>query len=144
MAEAAPPQGLEITGPPHVFRCKMCRFVLFGEDEIVLHETVQRSGGKKMFRFQGFHEMQGEGGCTSYFLDPDITPWVSAESRQRHLEAVPCKNQRSVVDSDTIYCPRCVAKIGSQSWAGSQCSCGAWITPSFKIHAKAVDKLPCT
>ena len=49
-----------------------------------------------------------------------------------------------VPELDTVYCPntRCRAKIGAQSWIGSQCSCGAWVTPSFKIHAKCVDKIP--
>ena len=49
-----------------------------------------------------------------------------------------------VVDPDTIYCTnaKCRAKIGAQSWIGSQCSCGAWVTPSFKIHMSKVDEVP--
>lgn len=47
-----------------------------------------------------------------------------------------------IVDPDTIYCPHCSCKIGTQNWIGSQCSCAAWVTPAFKVHAKSVDAIP--
>lgn len=75
--------------------------------------------------------------CTSFFLDPDVATWVSEESRNAWTEG-------ETVEPDTIYCPnaRCHCKIGTQSWSGTRCSCGAWVTPAFKILKKSVDKLP--
>lgn len=85
-------------------------------------------------------EVENEGTqilCTSLFLDPDIATWVAEESRTGWLEG-------EATDPDTIYCPnsQCRCKLGTQSWSGTRCSCGAWVTPAFKILKKLVDKLP--
>ncbi|KAF8304069.1 hypothetical protein TcYC6_0040260 [Trypanosoma cruzi] len=139
------------TTESYVYTCRMCRHVLFMHHEILPHYPEPVGSGNKGFKYrggghassqqqQGLHAAQ-EGGdvCTSYFLDPDISPWVAEESREVHqvsggLDVMP----------DTIYCPnhKCNAKIGTQSWVGSQCSCGAWVTPAFKIHSRVVDKMP--
>jgi hypothetical protein len=29
--------------------------------------------------------------------------------------------------------------VGSFHWAGSQCSCGAWVTPAIRVHKSSVD-----
>ncbi|CAG8640071.1 15512_t:CDS:2, partial [Gigaspora rosea] len=39
-----------------------------------------------------------------------------------------------------IKCPKCKAKLGNYNWAGMQCSCGTWVTPSFAIHREKVDE----
>lgn len=87
-----------------------------------------------------FREMEKEGPekqCTSYFLDPDVATWASQESRSAWAEG-------ENVEPDTIYCPnaKCCCKLGTQSWSGTRCSCGLWVTPSFKILKRNVDKLP--
>ena len=38
-----------------------------------------------------------------------------------------------------IHCPKCDAKIGSFDWAGSMCSCGAWVTPAIHVAKSKVD-----
>lgn len=119
------------------YNCRKCRALLFRQGEIVPHDTTIDGKGNKRFKYQDYHE-ESRGECTSYFLDPDVTLWIAEDSRRARAEA--CTS--GVVDPDTIYCVQCPTKVGAQSWVGSQCSCGAWVTPAFKIHAKAVDKLP--
>lgn len=262
--------------------CKKCRATLYTSDEIVPHEAGRGARGHKKFKHQGFHDDTDGAACTSHFLDPDVSPWVSEDSRRAHEDAESAvaaavddlerrknealqkgdfdtylrleglqagaeapaveggeednddnedddddeiiddddeddedeeiesddddKTKRNpagkapppsstgksesrakapgakaaargakatgftmrrgkadtsgatagagpsvvapvgpavVVDPDTIYCPnaRCRAKIGAQSWIGSQCSCGAWVTPSFKVHISKVDEI---
>lgn len=140
------------TAPPvavcaYSYACRRCRLHLFDDTALVPHDPLD--GIKKNFKFRRGGPQNGEGGaasagetapveaCTSLFLDPDTTPWVAEEIREANADG-------AAVEPDTIYCPnpRCRAKLGTQSWTGSQCSCGAWITPAFRIHARAVDKVP--
>ncbi|ORC84316.1 dual specificity phosphatase 12 [Trypanosoma theileri] len=133
----------------YVYTCRKCRRVLFSHEEILPHDTDPNSSGNKGFKQRGLVQQQqyqeeltaasGYEACTSYFLDPDVSLWVAEESRAVHLAS-----GGADVSPDTIYCPNqnCGVKIGTQSWIGSQCSCGAWITPAFKIHSRAVDKIP--
>eukprot|EP00796_Vickermania_ingenoplastis_P004161 gene4161-3002_t len=128
----------------HEYFCRKCRGRLFAESELVPHDPPA-GGGKGFKRQEQLAEASdewdwGDAGpavqCTSYFLDPDVTPWVAEKSRDAHAEGE--------LEPDTIYCPhlRCGAKIGTQAWSGTRCSCGAWVTPAFKILCKAVDKIP--
>ncbi|AIN96040.1 hypothetical protein LPMP_091250 [Leishmania panamensis] len=140
------------TGPDvrahYYYACRHCRVHLFDAAEVLPHDP--REGARKTFKFrrggpsQGDGELSGEpsgafstaGLCTSLFLDPDQTPWVTEDMRE-------ASKRGAVVKPDTIYCrnPLCRAKLGTQSWTGSQCSCGAWITPAFRIHARVVDRM---
>lgn len=154
-AQAPPPQA---PAPVRhfVFCCRMCRAALFTDGEVLQHSSSKSAKGNKGFSWRHGRSGEGddddegdsqgvEGGlpdtCTSYFLDPDVTPWVSEESRPL---AAAAEGQQLESLPDTIYCrnDRCHAKIGAQSWIGAQCSCGAWITPAFRILAKTVDRLP--
>ncbi|KAG5510625.1 hypothetical protein JKF63_06923 [Porcisia hertigi] len=127
------------------YACRRCRVRLFDAAEVLPHDPPQGGGvggSKKTFRFRRGCPSQRDGApgdaspCTSLFLDPDQTPWVAEGIREANSSG-------AVVEPDTVYCrnPRCRAKLGTQSWTGSQCSCGAWITPAFRIHARAVDKV---
>ena len=42
-----------------------------------------------------------------------------------------------------LWCPcfECETKVGSFNWSGAQCSCGAWVCPSFYVQAGKVDIL---
>ncbi|ESL07757.1 hypothetical protein TRSC58_04550 [Trypanosoma rangeli SC58] len=134
----------------YVYACRKCRHVLFRQHEIVPHNAEPGSCGHKGFKQRGrgptsqqqqreaYAAREGEV-CTSYFLDPDVSPWVAEESREVHRVS-----GGADVMPDTIYCLNrsCRAKIGTQSWVGSQCSCGAWVAPAFKIHSRVVDKMP--
>ncbi|CUG90451.1 Hypothetical protein, putative [Bodo saltans] len=134
----------------YVYSCRKCRHTLFHHEELVPHDASVEAKGNKGFTRRGqYYDAHTTTECTSYFLDPDVSPWVAEESRELHANsAVAAASETTtaqpttVVDPDTIYCTKCRAKIGSQHWRGSQCSCGAWVTPAFKILAKAIDKLP--
>ncbi|KEG11357.1 dual specificity phosphatase 12 [Trypanosoma grayi] len=131
----------------HVYTCRMCRRALFTEREMMPHDPDPTCSGNKGFKQRGGTNCNNTSNnaarevqpCTSYFLDPDVALWVAAESREVHRVS-----GGADVSPDTIYCPHrgCGAKIGTQSWVGSQCSCGAWVSPAFKIHGRAVDKMP--
>lgn len=66
--------------------------------------------------------------CSSYFVEP--LSWMGNALQTGNLHG-------------KLVCPNshCVAKLGSFDWAGSQCSCGAWITPGFQILKSKVDEL---
>ncbi|CBZ24281.1 conserved hypothetical protein [Leishmania mexicana MHOM/GT/2001/U1103] len=132
----------------YYYACRHCRLRLFDAAEVLTHDP--QKGANKTFKFRRGGPLQSDGAlgnvssgplspaelCTSLFLDPDQTPWVAEDIREANSSG-------AVVQPDTIYCrnPRCHAKLGMQSWTGSQCSCGAWITPAFRIHTRAVDKM---
>jgi dual specificity phosphatase 12 len=66
--------------------------------------------------------------CSSYFTEP--LSWMSNQLEEGQL-------------GGKLVCPnkKCGAKLGSFDWAGSQCSCGAWVTPGFSILASKVDEV---
>lgn len=64
--------------------------------------------------------------CSSYFLE-ETQPWMDDDA----------------LAEGKIRCPnlKCQARIGSFDWAGSQCSCGTWVTPSIKLTKSRIDPL---
>ncbi|CAG8714521.1 17977_t:CDS:2, partial [Racocetra fulgida] len=68
--------------------------------------------------------------CSSYFVEP--LDWILEGEKQNDKE-------EGELDGK-IKCPKCNAKLGNYNWAGMQCSCGTWITPSFAIHREKVDE----
>ncbi|GAA5833412.1 hypothetical protein JCM9279_001516 [Rhodotorula babjevae] len=66
--------------------------------------------------------------CSSYFVEP--LSWMSPVLETGVL-------------AGKIVCPnsRCGAKLGSFDWAGSQCSCGAWVCPGFALNVSRVDEV---
>lgn len=60
--------------------------------------------------------------CNSYFLDEQ--EWMGNCSEPE----------------GKLYCPKCNFRVGSFCWAGSQCSCGRWCTPSFQVPKSRVDE----
>ncbi|WFD31878.1 hypothetical protein MSPP1_002918 [Malassezia sp. CBS 17886] len=67
--------------------------------------------------------------CSAFFVEP--LQWMSDSS-----------NVVPGVVHGRILCPntRCNAKLGSWTWAGSQCACGAWVTPAFALQKAKVDE----
>lgn len=64
--------------------------------------------------------------CTSYYLE-DPPDWLNTTGG----------------DGDKLYCPKCRTRVGAWSWAGSKCSCEAWITPAFQfVKSKLDEKYP--
>ena len=39
-----------------------------------------------------------------------------------------------------LCCPKCAVRVGTLKWAGSQCSCGTWVTPALQVYKKVVDE----
>ncbi|BGP40421.1 tyrosine protein phosphatase yvh1 [Rhodotorula kratochvilovae] len=66
--------------------------------------------------------------CSSYFVEP--LSWMSTILETGVL-------------AGKIVCPnkRCGAKLGNFDWAGSQCSCGAWVCPGFALNVSRVDEV---
>ncbi|CAG8795916.1 28871_t:CDS:2 [Dentiscutata erythropus] len=74
--------------------------------------------------------------CSSYFVEP--LDWIFSEDNQNDKE----ENDKEENELDgKIKCPKCKAKLGNYNWAGMQCSCGTWVTPSFAIHREKVDEI---
>ncbi|GAA6058419.1 hypothetical protein JCM3770_000460 [Rhodotorula araucariae] len=66
--------------------------------------------------------------CSSYFVEP--LSWMSPILETGVL-------------AGKIICPnkKCGAKLGNFDWAGSQCSCGAWVCPGFALNVSRVDEV---
>ncbi|OMJ21303.1 Dual specificity protein phosphatase 12 [Smittium culicis] len=127
---------------PKMARCKKCRRHLFTADNIIPHEPkktdnvnriIDESGNvtyikKNMRDFSNRpdhnrNEKTGRQLCTSAFTEP--MEWMQTDGE----------------NSGRVSCPTCQAKLGQYNWSGSQCSCGKWITPSFKILYSHIDLL---
>ncbi|KAK8798746.1 hypothetical protein WA158_007830 [Blastocystis sp. Blastoise] len=101
-----------------VMSCKMCRALLFTENDCTGHEKFQQEIPKEK-SYKDKHIVRE---CTSYFLkDPPKWCPVSDEVEFK------------------IYCPNCKARLGDVKWQGTQCSCGTWVTPSIQINKSRVD-----
>lgn len=111
------------------FLCRKCRKPLFDASEIVPHE---RGEGQRAFRHtkrdkdRRAADAADAAACASHFLEP---PNWSPAVQQGDMEG-------------KLHCPHCDYRIGAFSWHGAQCSCGAWVTPSFAVHANRVDSPP--
>ncbi|KAJ1732997.1 tyrosine protein phosphatase yvh1 [Coemansia sp. Benny D160-2] len=113
-----------------VVRCKKCRRPLVSDANIVDHSA---GDGEVAFSFK--KRSNGSGAAT-----PHAFPQNKACSS---LFVEPMAWMDGVTDGlleNKIMCPKCHAKLGSYNWAGAQCSCGKWITPSFQIHRNRVDE----
>ncbi|KAJ2779926.1 tyrosine protein phosphatase yvh1 [Coemansia javaensis] len=112
-------------------RCRKCRKPLVDATNIIDHEP---GAGQAEFSYKrradnnsGTHTPHAfplNHACSSLFVEP--MDWMAGvgEGAVENL----------------ITCPKCQAKLGSYNWAGAQCSCGRWITPSFQIHRSKVDE----
>ncbi|PIA14308.1 dual specificity phosphatase 12 [Coemansia reversa NRRL 1564] len=110
-------------------RCKKCRRALATEANILEHHA---GAGQTEFSYKkrdngGIytpHAFPQNRACSSLFIEP--MEWMDGVGE-------------GLVESK-VQCPKCQAKLGSFNWAGAQCSCGRWITPSFQIHRNKVDE----
>lgn len=108
------------------FACKMCRTVLFNEDDLEdpphsqsQHEFSRRKT-KSGINTNGF---VGENKCQSKFL-ADGLDWMGDISQSHEGK---------------LSCPKCHGKLGLYKWHGTQCSCGTWVVPAIMIHKSRVD-----
>ncbi|KAJ1785866.1 tyrosine protein phosphatase yvh1 [Coemansia sp. RSA 2399] len=123
------PQTQAVSMMRGLVRCKKCRRPLVTEANVLDHQagvgqvafSYNKRNGSGANTPHAFPQNQA---CSSLFVEP--MEWMDGVS-DGLLE-------------NKIACPKCLAKLGSFSWAGAQCSCGKWITPSFQIHRNRVDE----
>ncbi|KAJ3034268.1 dual specificity phosphatase 12 [Rhizophlyctis rosea] len=123
-----PTAGTVVEGEKKLVRqlkCKKCRRTLATEHNIVPHTP---GAGQSAFsyhkRASPFSSESSSSPCTSYYLE--AMEWIKG------LEGGEMEGK--------INCPKCDAKLGSYSWAGTQCSCGTWVTPAFAVQRGRVDE----
>ncbi|KAN0055457.1 hypothetical protein ACTA71_008569 [Dictyostelium dimigraforme] len=120
----------------HRYSCRKCSKDLFLDFDILDHEqgqgqtsfkwnkrdntTCNKSVGAKGEQVEDQNKII----CTSYFIS-EID--FALSQTQSAMEG-------------KLFCPSCNEKLGSWSWSGEQCSCGAWIAPSFQIPKTRVDE----
>eukprot|EP00048_Salpingoeca_helianthica_P006803 m.102958 g.102958 ORF g.102958 m.102958 type:complete len:330 (+) comp14130_c1_seq2:128-1117(+) len=110
----------ESTAPHHtLIRCRACRQRLATDLNMLVHEPGQ---GQVAFSWHR-REASVHGACQSLFIEP--MTWMADVAAGEH--------------SGKLACPKCAGRLGSFDWAGAQCSCGAWITPSFQLPQSRVD-----
>lgn len=104
------------------YKCKQCRKSLFHQSNIIPHLQ-----GQDLYwnNFKQQLIMQLSQNICKHSLFIEFLPWMT-EAQNVH--------------SGKISCPECGSKIGSFSWKGQPCSCGATISPSFKIIESKMDK----
>ncbi|KAJ2308121.1 tyrosine protein phosphatase yvh1 [Coemansia sp. RSA 2706] len=111
-------------------RCKKCRRALVTDANIIEH---QAGAGQAEFSYKKRdtggtstpHAFPQNRACSSLFVEP--MEWMDGVG--------------DGLVENRIQCPKCLAKLGAYNWAGAQCSCGKWITPSFQIHRNKVDEV---
>eukprot|EP01132_Coremiostelium_polycephalum_P010970 gene10970-13440_t len=108
------------------YSCRKCSKDLFIDLDILPHEQGDGQAAFKHHRRDKISKADEQVVCTSYFL----------------MELDFFVNQTSGGVDGRLVCdnPKCGEKIGSWSWSGEQCSCGAWIAPSFQIPKTRVDE----
>ncbi|GAM22524.1 hypothetical protein SAMD00019534_056990, partial [Acytostelium subglobosum LB1] len=105
--------------------CRKCGSDLFVKSEIAEH---QKGDGQESFKWSRRERTGHKDECTSFFLCE--TEWISK------ITMTPENDDNRIV----CHNAKCKEKLGSWSWSGAQCSCGAWVAPSFQIPKSRVDE----
>mmetsp|Transcript_30724 Transcript_30724/g.70808 ORF Transcript_30724/g.70808 Transcript_30724/m.70808 type:complete len:392 (-) Transcript_30724:60-1235(-) len=103
------------------YACRMCRQILFREDDL---EDPPHVPAKHTFRQRKAGGARGQILCESLFL----------------ARALDWMGDMSAVEGK-FGCPHCGSKLGNWKWAGTQCSCGTWVTPALQVPSSKVDVL---
>ena len=93
------------------YSCRLCRRILFSEDDVEQHGVSGMAAGKVKY---------GASPCSSVFL-AEVPAWLP-----------PIEGR--------IECPKCGCRLGSLTWSGSPCSCGTWVTPAIQFHSSRIDR----
>jgi dual specificity phosphatase 12 len=103
------------------YACRICREILCGDDDL---QDPPHVPARHQFSYR--KQMAGTAGssCQSLFLGSGL-PWMGDISEHE----------------GKFCCPYCNAKLGIWKWAGTQCSCGTWVTPAIQIPLSKVDVL---
>ncbi|KAK7580511.1 hypothetical protein V9T40_001140 [Parthenolecanium corni] len=115
------PALLTVRPNPRVYRCKNCRRIVAAANDLLPHTKNEKLSWKDN---KWSADYSGLDLCSStYFIEP--LTWINSITQS---------------ESGKITCPKCKAKLGSYNWVmGSQCSCGARVSPSFYLVPSKVD-----
>jgi len=125
------------------YRCKRCRTKLFSNEDLLSpHSEGQGQAAfdwrSKIPANQRQPQISSDQSCERMYDQQDwqcrVALFINPLPWMVNLEA----------DSGKLHCPKCSTKVGSFVWHGSQCPCGAWVTPAFHISWRAVDNFPDT
>lgn len=108
--------------PQLIYRCKKCRRIVAGQENVILHE--QGKGEANFGRRRKSADPKPSPECATIFVEP--LKWMQTVEEGNVAEK--------------LYCMGCKSRIGSFSWAGMQCSCGAWVNPAFQLHKSRIDE----
>jgi hypothetical protein len=102
------------------YACRICRNILFGQDDLIEHNAKTSSKP-----------------CQSYFLQQSL-PWMKpkASSSTNQLD----NDLRETLGR--LICQKCQAKLGTWNWSGTPCSCGEWVVPAFQFPKSKIDAVP--
>jgi len=105
-----------------LYSCQKCRRVLFATEGLKPHDD--QDSNPKSFAKKHFHVGTPDTKCTSWFLQEAAFFGDTSDSQGK------------------VHCPgkNCRLTLGSYNWAGSQCSCGRWVTPAFHVLKSRVDE----
>lgn len=136
-------------------RCRKCRRILVGSENVVDHEP-----GKGQISFS-YHKRNSDINITTTStqsadsevntslnqvnasLNPLLASLAVHNNQCSSYFIEPMQWMEGLVDETQgrIDCPKCQCKLGAYNWAGDQCSCGRWITPTFMLHRNKVDEV---
>ena len=105
-----------------VLCCKHCNAVLLNSSLLSDHRQSTHTFSYNRLKKDSDKSAQG---CTSYFLETP-TRWM-----QEKLDL-------SQGDGK-ILCKKCMKRVGSFCWSGSQCSCGSWVVPAIQFTKSKFD-----
>ena len=109
----------EIDESKNRYACRMCRQYLLGEANL---QDPPHVPSRHQFSYRKQLAGTGETSCQSLFLASGL-PWMGDISEYE----------------GKFCCPYCSAKLGIWKWAGTQCSCGTWVTPAIQIPLSKID-----
>lgn len=94
------------------YACKMCRTILFNNEEFEdpPHSQSQHTFSYRKAKGGNVNTSIGEK-CQCHFLK-DALNWMGKEIHECH--------------EGKLSCPKCDGKLGLYKWHGTQCSCGTW------------------
>ncbi|OBZ89656.1 Dual specificity protein phosphatase 12 [Choanephora cucurbitarum] len=137
-------------------RCRKCRRMLVGSENVIDHEPGQ---GQVAF---SYHKRNADINITTTTtgstensevnqslnkVNASLNPLLASLALQNNACSSyfiePMQWMEGLIDEvqGRIDCPKCQSKLGSYNWAGDQCSCGRWITPTFMLHSNKVDQV---
>ena len=126
-----------------IYSCRRCRAALFRGSQLSTHELgahafaahraakdaragAAGAGAVAAAAAAAAAAADASAACSSLFLVEPVK-WMAGSAGGAAAEG-------------KLACPGgCGARVGTLSWAGSQCSCGTWVTPAIQFSKKALD-----